>query len=164
MGPGNNNLLDDVMEEDQLIKFSKEIAKVKDNERLLVIVTHGFIELLLNVIIEAKCKRAKKIKDSRDYPQSVKLVLLNEIGLIDDNLFKVLDWFRRLRNKAAHEPFFALSDSERSYIDETLKSFPPGKAVGGLHRFCTYIVGVIWNPHRKILTPAFMPSIAEENE
>ena len=152
------------MEEDQLIKFSREIARVKDNERLLVIVTHGFIELLLNVIIEAKCKRAKKIKDSRDYPQSVKLVLLNEIGLIDDNLFKVLDWFRRLRNKAAHEPFFTLSDSDSDYINKTLESFPPGKAIGGLPRFCFQIVGLIWNPHRKILIPAFMPSITEEND
>ena len=152
------------MEEDQLIKFSREIARVKDNERLLVIVTHGFIELLLNVIIEAKCKRAKKIKDSRDYPQSVKLVLLNEIGLIDDNLFKVLDWFRRLRNKAAHEPFFTLSDSDSDYINKTLKSVPPGKAIGGLPRFCFQIVGMIWTPHRKILIPAFMPSIAEEND
>lgn len=152
------------MEEDQLIKFSKEIARVKDNERLLVLVTHGEIELLLNVIIEAKCKRAKKIKDSRDYPQSVKLVLLNEIGLIDDNLFKVLDWFRRLRNKAAHEPFFTLSDSDSDYINKTLESFPPGKAIGGLPRFCTYIVGVIWNGHKDILMPVFMPSIAEEND
>ena len=152
------------MEEDQLIKFGKEIAKVKDNERLLVIVTHGFIELLLNVIIEAKCKRAKKIKDSRDYHQSVKLVLLNEIGLIDDNLFKILDWFRRLRNKAAHEPFFTLSDSDSDYINKTLESFPPGEASGGLPSFCLQIVGVIWNPHRKILIPAFMPSIAEEND
>ncbi len=152
------------MEEDQFIKFSKEIARVKDNERLLVIVTHGEIELLLNVIIEAKCKRAKKIKDSRDYPQSVKLVLLNEIGLINDHSFEILDWFRRLRNKAAHEPFFALSDSESDYINKTLESFPPGKAIGGLPRFCIQIVGMIWNPHRKILMPVFMPSIAEEND
>ncbi len=159
-----HSLINDMEEDDQLIRFHKEIGRVKDDERLLVLVTHGEIELLLNVIIEAKCKRAKKIKDSRDYPQSVKLVLLNEIGLINDHSFKILDWFRRLRNKAAHEPFFTLSDSDSDYIDKTLELFAPGKAIGGLPRFCFQIVGMIWNPHRKILIPAFMPSITEEND
>ncbi len=156
---GDDTWINAMKEDDQLIRFHKEIGRVKDNERLLVLVTHGFIELLVNVIIEAKCKRAKKIKDSRDYPHSVKLVLLNEIGLINNHFYEILDWFRRLRNKAAHEPFFALTDSECSYIDKTLKSFPPGKAVGGLHRFCTYIVGAIWNGHKDILMHLFMPSI-----
>lgn len=146
-------------ENDQLIKFYKKIDKVKDDEQLLVIVTHGFIELLLNVIVEAKCKRAKKIKDSRDYPHSVKLVLLNEIDLIKNPFFEILDWFRRLRNRAAHEPFFTLSDNDRSYIDKTLRLVPPGKAVGELHRFCKYIVGAIWNSYKEILMPEFMPSI-----
>ncbi|GAG88789.1 unnamed protein product [marine sediment metagenome] len=151
-------------EDDQLIRFHKEIGRVKDDERLLVLVTHGFIELLLNVIVEAKCKRAKKIKDSQDYPHSVKLVLLNEIGLINDCFFEILDWFRRLRNKAAHEPFFALSDSDRNYVNRTLESFPPGRATGGLPRFCTYIVGAIWNGHKDILMPVFMTSIAEQSD
>ena len=152
------------MEEDQKLKFHKEIARVKDDERLLILVTHGFIELLLNVVIDGKCKRAKKIRKSRDYPHSVKLVLLNEIGLINDRFYQILDWFRRKRNDAAHQPFFELSESDRDYINKTLESFSRGKADGGLPRFCNYIVGAIWNAHRDVLVPAFMPSILQEND
>jgi hypothetical protein len=83
---------------DTLLRFHVEISKVKDDERLLVLSTHGFHELLINTLIEAKCKHGILItSDSRGYTQSIKLVILHKLGLIEDDLFQILDWFRRLR-------------------------------------------------------------------
>ena len=66
---------------DTLLRFHVEISKVNYDERLLVLSTHGFHELLINTLIE-------------------------------DDLFQILDWFRRLRNKAAHEPVFEIIPAE----------------------------------------------------
>ena len=87
-------------EQGVLESFFKELGAVKNHHRSLVIIVHGYIELLLNSIIDVKCKhgKARITKNSRDFPLSVKLTLLNELGIVDDTLFKVLDKFRKIRN------------------------------------------------------------------
>ena len=93
-----------------MIKITREITMVKNNNRLLVLVTHGFIELLVNALIDHYLKNSKKVtNDGRSYPHSTKLLLLNEVGIIDDNLYKVFNWFRKLRNRAAHQPIFKVN-------------------------------------------------------
>jgi hypothetical protein len=47
-------------DKDPLLLFFEVIKKVKDNERLLIIVIFGFTELLFNLIIDEKCKHEKK--------------------------------------------------------------------------------------------------------
>lgn len=44
------------------MRVFRELHNVQDNDRLLVLVTHGFLELLVNALIDAKCKNAKRIK------------------------------------------------------------------------------------------------------
>lgn len=146
--------------DDILLSFHIEINKVKDNERSVVIITHGFIELLITAIATTLCKEGKRINsNSRDYPQSVKLVLLYEMGVLDKELFLILDKFRKIRNSASHEPFFKLNDKDIEFIESSYIRFFPDKIPPNynINDFCTFLVGTIWNDNLNILGPIFLP-------
>lgn len=151
-------------EDGTLSAFFRELASVRDNQRLLVIVTHGFVELFLNAVIDAKCKHGKKriTSNSRDYSHSVKLVLLNELSLLDNRLYQILDWFRKLRNRAAHETFFQLMPQDIEFAHKSMDRFLPVNVeptVGDLDRFCKLLVGTIWNTHLDVFVPIFEPKL-----
>jgi len=151
--------------DDILIAFSNEMEKVKENSRSLVIVTHGFIELLLNTVIDSKLKHGKKriTSNNKDYNLSVKLVILHELEIIDDHLFDILDWFRKLRNKAAHEPFFELDQNQHDFANHALDRFIPGESSfrpNDFFHFCHLLVDTIWNENLDSLLPAFQPELA----
>ena len=155
------------MPNDPVFDFYKELSKVEDNQRSLVIITHGFIELLINTIIISHCKHGKKkiTSNRRDYSQSVKLVLLNELNVLDDHLYKILDWFRKLRNKAAHEPFFQLTKEDLDFAKKSMKRFIPldePNNLENLNKFCKLLVGTIWNNNLDVLLPVFAPSLAKK--
>jgi hypothetical protein len=148
--------------------FFHELTKVRDSQRSLVIITHGFVELLLNSVIDAKCKfgRTKITSNSRDYSHSVKLVLLNELGIMDDRLYDILDWFRKLRNRAAHEAFFVVSQSDLDFVNKSMNRFLSVQiepSTGDLYRFCTLLIGTIWNGYLDELLSAFEPAKKERN-
>jgi hypothetical protein len=88
--------------------FLKEI-EIVTHPRFRTIVTHGVLEMLVNVLVECSCKHREKISDYRVYTHSVKLVFLNEKGDISDSEFAWLDKFRDLRNEAAHGDEFTLT-------------------------------------------------------
>jgi len=145
-----------------LNKITREMAMVKNNNRLLVLVTHGFIELLVNALIDHYLKNSKKVtNDERLYPHSTKLLLLNEIGIIDDNLYKVFNWFRKLRNRAAHQPIFQV-------IEDDLKNISPEKYKNpsNFYNLCMgELIGGFWNQHIPIFGPIFAPGLGgEDNE
>src|SRR5687767_11945026 len=75
-----------------------QIWAQKDNPRASAILAHGFLELLVNVLVEATCKHGKRIAENRDYSHAMKIVLLHERGVISDFNFTVLDKFRSIRN------------------------------------------------------------------
>jgi len=147
--------------------FFQELAKVRDSQRSLVIVTAGFVELLLNSVIDAKCKQGKRkiTSNTRDYPHSVKLVFLNELGLLDNRLYKILDWFRKLRNRAVHQTFFEVTQSDVDFANNSMDRFLPVKikpSTGDLYRFCTLMIGTIWNGYLDVLVPVFEPALHEK--
>lgn len=85
------------------------IASARSQPRLALIIAHGLAELVVSTLVERRCKHGKKINnDHRGYPQSAKLVLLHELNVLSDHHFRLLNWFRDLRNDSAHEPFFEL--------------------------------------------------------
>ena len=89
--------------------FVADMKLIGHTPRFQIIVTHGVLELLVNTLIELRCKNGGKIIEAtRDYPHSVKLVLLHEKGLIKDSHYRLLDGFRKLRNKAVHDAQFNL--------------------------------------------------------
>lgn len=142
--------------------FIAEIKSASHSARFQTIVTHGVLELLVNTLIEHRCKHGNKItKRTRDYPQSVKLVLLNEKGLITDFEYKGLDAFRDLRNKAAHQAQFNLTpDLLRPFqgmvgADRKTKLDEPKNFT----RLCGELVFGFWNSHVHLFAPVFEPHL-----
>jgi hypothetical protein len=76
---------------------------------------------------------------------------LNERNDIDDNFFRVLDWFRKLRNRAAHEPLFEITEKDLLFVKQCgAKSFS---------EFCVDLVTGFWNSELDTLGPVFAPNI-----
>jgi len=146
------------LDDTPMVKIIGEMAMVKNNNRLLVLVTHGFVELLVNALIDHYLKNNKKVtNDGRSYPHSTKLLLLNELGIIDDNLYKVFNWFRKLRNRAAHQPIFKVNK------DDLKNLRPKYKNPSNFYNFCMELVGGFWNQHIPIFRPIFAPGLGGED-
>lgn len=107
----NDNLQSDVLKE---LLIGKEV-----NDQALVLIVHGYLELVVAKIIDKNCKHAAQItSDTRGYPFSVRIILLHELGLITDQLFYSLKRFSRIRNRAAHEPYFTITKEQLRYVSE----------------------------------------------
>lgn len=140
-----------------LESFFKELSAVENHDRSLVIISHGYIELLLNNVIDAKCKNGKNriTKNNRDFPLSVKLTLLNELGVVDETLLKILDKFRKIRNRAAHEASFSITTAEWQVLSNGLNRFLPGESKikpNDLSHFCKLLIGTLWNENLDIVS------------
>jgi len=141
---------------DVLESFFKELIAVKEHHRSLVIIVHGYIELFLNSIINEKCKngKARITKHNRDFPLSVKLILLNELGILDDTLFQILDKFRKIRNRAAHDAIFSITADEWQFFNKGLDRFIPEESKrkpNDLAHFCKLLIGSLWNENLDIV-------------
>jgi hypothetical protein len=136
-----------------------ELEAVKDHPRTITLVTHGFLELMISVMIDATCKQAKKINsDRRGFPHSTKVLILNEMGVLSDHHTKLLDWFRNLRNDFAHKWHFKLTKDrlEAVHADSTFhdpKNFP---------LLCRGILFDLYAMHEGIIGPAFVPDEFKE--
>jgi hypothetical protein len=130
---------------------------MKASHRLSVVVAHGLLELLVNIFIEANCKHGKGISSrSRDYTQSAKLVILHELRFLTDWEFERFDWLRKLRNRAAHDPLFAISRDDLALFKDTEHSDP-----ANFHDLCIYLVAGFWNRHVELFGPKVMPELFE---
>jgi hypothetical protein len=146
--------------EEPFFRLLNTLRKNLDEPRLQVLVTHGIVELLINTMIDAKCKNAKKITDNnRDFPHSTKLTILNELGILSDHHYTLLNWFRKLRNEAAHQPFFELTKDK-------LELFADGKLrdPATFASTCFNIVLDLWRAHEEIVSIVLMPNLYEEVE
>ena len=130
--------------------FFKALTDVMNDQRSLILVTNGYFEVLADILLERYCKNSKRIfKDGRSYPYSVKLVILNEVGGIDDDLYRQLDAFRQLRNRAAHDAFFSISEDDYSSI-LTIN----GEKTSNLYELCCILSAVYWFTRKDIFTTA----------
>jgi len=148
----NSNKNSEVLE-----SFFKELIAVEAHHRSLVIITNGYIELFVNSIIDKKCKHGKKriTKNNRDFPLSVKLTLLNEMNVLDDKLFQILDKFRKIRNRASHEASFSITPAEWKTLNNGLDRFIPNESKrkpNDLAHFCKLLIGAIWNENLDIVS------------
>lgn len=143
------------IENEPIVRFFLELQKVKDDHRSLVLVTNGVLELFIETLIKARCKNAKRITgDSRSYPYSAKLLLLNESGVLDDAWYAPLDMFRKLRNRAAHEPFFSVTAADLRHLTNERLSNPED-----LPNLCSDILAGFWNAHLEVFGPVFAPKV-----
>lgn len=88
------------------LDYSQRLARglPRLGSHLAIVVTlHLLTEFVLDRLIQAKSPTPRRIlDDSRTFTYSVKLVLVRNMGLIDESLFRSLDALRRLRNEYAH--------------------------------------------------------------
>ena len=115
-----------------------EGARKNNQSRTIVLVGHLVVEYLLNRVILAKCKAPQKIlKDSKNYPFSVKLQLLYSMGLLPDHIYGNISRLNTYRNQLAHQLVFDESKIDRSYFnrDGELKTMMLRKSVPSQRRF-----------------------------
>jgi hypothetical protein len=139
-----------------------EFFRHQINPRAAILVAHGFIELLISTLVEAKCKNGKAIIASeRDFSHSAKLVLLNEVGCLTNKRFRSLNLLRKIRNRAAHEPFFEITYNDlnickwpANYEPSFDKSSPNERAKAFIQKL-SFLFGAVWNDHTAIFSPFF---------
>jgi hypothetical protein len=121
----------------------RELEHYRDNHRLLLVLSCAFAELMIGTLIEDKCRKGKQINgNNRDFPFSVRLTLLNEMGLLDPVHFDRLNWLRQQRNDAAHKPDFRFTaDRLPTWGGDDHRT--PDK----LFSLCVNVLGVFWNQH-----------------
>ena len=141
-------------EPDFLIQVFNELHLIKDHPRMLILISHGFIELLINALIDNHLRNCKIISDDgRSYPHSVKLLILNELSLLSDKNFILLNRFRKLRNDAAHMAIFKVKKSVLSQFEVA------GADDEKLFNLCVKIIVTIWNSNTSVFLPKFAPSV-----
>lgn len=143
------------IENNPLLGVLDEINSLKDQPRLQIFITHGFLEFIVSVLVKSKTKNGKKIySDSRSYPYSAQILILNEVSVISDEQFQVLDWFRKMRNKAAHEALFKITEKDLSVIrlngsKVNLEDFT---------EFCTNLILILTQGKFDVLGSHIMPT------
>ena len=136
---------------DLLFKVYEEIMVVDGHPRLVVLVGNGFLEILINTLVKHKLKRGKEVSaDWRTYTYAAQLTLLYEAGFLTDKEFSTLDWYRSIRNRAAHEPLFDIDESDFARLGN-----PAYAGLDKLSRLTTDLVGSIWNKHHELFSPLF---------
>lgn len=144
------------IDENLLLKVLNEISSLKGQPRMQIFITHGFLELLMNVLIKNKAKNGKKItSDNRTYSYSVQILILYEIGILTKADYDVYDWFRKMRNRAAHEPLFSVRD-------EDLKRLSKHNTIDEFDHLCFDLMTRLWNANIDILVPAFTPTLVNQ--
>ncbi len=148
MTDGWNSLSDD-KKADLILQVFKDISKVKGHLRLLVLVTHDFMELLVNILIDHHVKNRKKIlSDDTSYPHATRLLILNELGILDDAEYKVFGWFGKLHYDATHKPIFELTEADLSHVSPQEFRDP-----ANFYNLCIDIIGGFWNRHVSVFGP-----------
>jgi hypothetical protein len=154
------------IDDDPFIRVLKKISDRNVDPRVLVLVAHGQIELMINTLVSHFCKNGKRITvDHRSFPHSAKLIILNEKQILADPLFETLDRFRKLRNDAAHEPFFEVNEDRIRGIAEPMERYFPLRESGvnrpseNLSDFCRFIVHNLFAQFQGILLPKFAPAL-----
>ncbi len=141
------------------LHFINEVNRVSGDPRLSILVINGFMELLVNILIRKKLKHGKRIEeDSRGYPYSTKIIILNEIGIINDELFNSIDNLRKLRNDAAHQTFFEIKDSDLDKFKPIVLGENEWKQMvekQGICGIAILIWGCLWNQYTEIYLEAF---------
>ena len=99
-----NNLLEDYEKLNLHAEYFFCLSKgaMKD-DRLALIIVYAAAETILDFLLKAFCKHSSTISGIHT-PFMAKVILLNEIGVIDEKLFNNLNNLKQLRHSVAHNP------------------------------------------------------------
>lgn len=135
-------------------QFLDEVKALRNHPRMLILVTHGFVELAINAIVTAKCKHAKTIKSNRNFPHAYELLILNEVGALSDHHFRLLNWLKDLRNDAAHKPHFKLTPARLGCFVH-----PEHRVPNKFDGLCRLIIADLWKSYEEAVGPTLAPSL-----
>lgn len=136
------------MENDFMHQVGEEIGVVKDNPRLLIIVSHSFIEMIVKSLTE------HYVPHKKYHNHYQRLSVLNQIKVIDKFQFELFNWFRGLRNRAVHTPIFVLVDQDFKPLIGLVKQETLG--VDKFHLFSLTLIAELWNKHLDVLGPIYL--------
>lgn len=131
-----------------MLKVGEEIGIVKDNPRLLVIVSHSFVEMMVKTLLDHHVP-GMQLKNHNQ-----RLEKLKKESVIDDFQFKLYDWFRELRNDAVHNPIFRLKESDFEKLHGLVKKEQLG--VNNFHSFSIKLIFELWNKNLEVLGAAYL--------
>jgi hypothetical protein len=142
-----------------LENYFSDLHSANDSPRFQIVVTNGVLEMLVNALIENKCKNAGKMEK---WNYGVKLILLNEMGILSDKFFTLLDEFRRLRNQAAHGHFKLTAEMLIKFVDvkmNTVMEDPKTPAdfldLYNFKHLCNLLFVGFWHEHLDVFKNAF---------
>ena len=145
-------------EGDFIHRVGESLTKVKDDPRAVVLVASGACELMTSALIEHRCKNGKQIikENARDFPFSIRLILLHELSILDDMLFRRLNRLRKVRNRAAHDALFEPSDDEVTGMLEGALLLP--KKDGRLAVAVGRVMDDLWAVDSRLFVRLFAPA------
>lgn len=130
------------------------------DHRTYVVLTHSFLELAVNKLLDLRCRRPTELTNSRDFAHSTKVTLLYEMGVLSEHDRKLLHWFRRLRNDIAHDFHFDLTAGRLDALADPKHRDPKNFA-----SLCNAVVFDILNRHYHDLVELVMaPDDIQEND
>lgn len=140
-------------EKDKVIQIHNELENSKDNQRALILITSSYLEMMVNFLVEKKCKNYKKIRKENEFSYFFKLLLLNEIGLIDDNFYRRLEKFRDIRNGFSHNPLYKITEKNIGELSNNQYS-----KLDDFYSVCNILWIELWNQYQDIFAPKFLPT------
>ena len=96
----------------ELIPLYQRLGESKNDDLKLIILTNTFLELLVNILIEEKLKNSKKVFDGNEYTYSIKLLILNELDIIKNDLYSSILILKNMRDRATHQISFKITEDE----------------------------------------------------
>ncbi|MDH5898178.1 hypothetical protein [Vibrio splendidus] len=135
------------LESNYMLQVSDEIGLVKDNPRLLIIVSHSFVEMIVKTLCDYYIPDVKLVNHNQ------RLEKLRKEKVLDEFQFKLYNWFRDLRNQAAHTPVFRLEASNFAELSGMVNK--DLLEVKSFHLFSIKLIAELWNKHLDILVPVY---------
>lgn len=141
--------------DDYLFKIFKELKSIKGNDRHYILVLNGFLEILVNVLIEDKLKEPKSIIRNN---YATRLLFIYTTGLINNELYLALNVLKDIRNQAAHDPLFRVKTSDfkklsEEYNDPTRFEFT-----------CIEIFAKFWNKYSDLFNNKFAKNFHKQSQ
>jgi len=141
------------------VDLLSHLFESQTNPRAAVLVAHAFFEALADVLVDHNCKHKGRVRRAR---YEAKLVLLHELGAISDERYGQLERFRKIRNRAAHRPFFELTAADVDFVPlppkiegDEWRSNSPDRRPEIFFLKITVLLGTFWNEHNTIFAPFF---------
>lgn len=82
------------------------------------------------------------------------------MDIINDEFYNVLDWFRKIRNKAAHQPIFEVTNEELSKVKLNNIKID----LSNFTELCTNLIFILINDNLDVLGPDIAPTLADWNK